>query len=51
MVADDLRRQADQFIDLTDMRDDIGRTPSERDNRRSERASPDEEDDDEFENA
>jgi len=51
MVADDLRRQADQFIDLTDMRDDIGRAPADRDNRRNERAAPDEEDDDEFEEA
>jgi len=49
MVADDLRRQADQFIDLTDMRDDIGRAPNDRDNRRNERAAPDEEADDEFE--
>jgi uncharacterized LabA/DUF88 family protein len=30
MVADDLRRQTDQFIDLADLRDDIGREPSER---------------------
>ena len=51
MVADDLRRQADQFIDLTDMREDIGRAPGDRDNRRNERAAPDEEDDDEFEDA
>ena len=26
MIADDLRRQADQFIDLSDLRNDIGRT-------------------------
>ena len=51
MVADDLRRQADQFIDLTDMREDIGRAPADRDNRRNERAAPDNEDDDEFEEA
>ena len=49
MVADDLRRQADQFIDLTDMRDDIGRAPGERDNRRQERALPDGADEAEFE--
>ena len=45
MIADDLRRQADQFIDLTDLREDIGRAPSERDNRRNERAMPNEDDD------
>ncbi len=28
MVADDLRRQADQFIDLVDLEDDIGRAAS-----------------------
>jgi len=49
MIADDLRRQADQFIDLTDMRDDIGRAPGERDNRRQERALPDDADEAEFE--
>ena len=30
MIADDLRRQTDQFIDLSDLRDEIGRDPSER---------------------
>lgn len=30
MVADELRRQADQFIDLVDLREEIGREPSER---------------------
>ena len=30
MIADDLRRQTDQFIDLADLRDEIGRDPSER---------------------
>ena len=30
MIADDLRRQTDQFIDLNDLRDEIGRDPSER---------------------
>jgi len=30
MVADELRRQADQFIDLADLQDEIGRDPSER---------------------
>jgi uncharacterized LabA/DUF88 family protein len=30
MIADDLRRQADQFIDLVDLQKTIGRDPSER---------------------
>lgn len=30
MIADDLRRQADQFIELTDLRKEIGRDPSEK---------------------
>jgi uncharacterized LabA/DUF88 family protein len=30
MIADDLRRQTDQFIDLSDLREEIGRDPSER---------------------
>jgi uncharacterized LabA/DUF88 family protein len=30
MIADDLRRQADHFIDLATLRKDIGRDPSER---------------------
>jgi uncharacterized LabA/DUF88 family protein len=33
MVADELRRQADQFIELADLRDEIGRDPGERDAR------------------
>jgi uncharacterized LabA/DUF88 family protein len=37
MVADDLRRQTDQFIDLADLRDEIGRDPVERDTRQRER--------------
>ncbi len=31
MVADDLRRQADYFIELTDIKDDIGRAASDTD--------------------
>jgi hypothetical protein len=27
MVADELRRQADQFIDLADLEDQVGRSP------------------------
>jgi len=30
MIADDLRRQADHFIDLTTLRAEVGRDPSER---------------------
>jgi len=30
MVADDLRRQGDEFIELADLREEIGRDPSER---------------------
>ncbi|GAB4359692.1 MAG: NYN domain-containing protein [Oricola sp.] len=30
MIADDLRRQADHFIDLKSLKDEIGREPSER---------------------
>jgi uncharacterized LabA/DUF88 family protein len=37
MVADDLRRQGDQFIDLADLRDEIGRDPVERDTRQRDR--------------
>lgn len=37
MVADELRRQTDQFIDLADLRDEIGRDPAEREVRQRER--------------
>ena len=30
MVADELRRQADQFVDLADLQDEVGRDPAER---------------------
>ncbi len=40
MVADELRRQADQFIDLADLRDEIGREPNERPERPRERPAP-----------
>jgi uncharacterized LabA/DUF88 family protein len=30
MIADDLRRQADHFIDLLSLKSEIGRDPSER---------------------
>jgi uncharacterized LabA/DUF88 family protein len=38
MVADELRRQADQFIDLSELRAEVGRDPAEREMRRQERA-------------
>ena len=37
MVADDLRRQADQFIDIMQLKSEIGRDPAEREARRGER--------------
>ena len=37
MVADDLRRQADQFIDIMQLKAEIGRDPAEREARRAER--------------
>jgi uncharacterized LabA/DUF88 family protein len=36
MISDDLRRQADNFIDLQSLKDEIGRDPSERPARRQE---------------
>jgi uncharacterized LabA/DUF88 family protein len=37
MIADELRRQADHFIDLAGMRAQVGRDPSERAQRQTER--------------
>jgi len=37
MIADELRRQADHFIDLTTLRTQIGRDPAERTQRQTER--------------
>jgi len=45
MISDDLRRQADYFIDLTSLKAEIGRDPSERPIRT---ALPAEEDEDDF---
>jgi uncharacterized LabA/DUF88 family protein len=45
MVADDLRRQADQFVDLNDLKPEIGRDMNERDARRPERPAPEPSDD------
>ena len=38
MISDDLRRQADHFIDLTSLKNEVGRDPSERPVRRPEPA-------------
>ena len=40
MVADELRRQADHFIDLASLRDIVGRDPADRVSRTSERLAP-----------
>jgi len=37
MIADELRRQTDQFIDVADLRDEIGRDPQEREVRHRDR--------------
>ena len=42
MISDDLRRQADHFIDLVSLKTEIGRDPSERPVRRPEPAEADE---------
>ena len=47
MISDDLRRQADQFIDIASLKAEIGRDPSERPPRRAE-PDVDEEPEDEF---
>ena len=44
MISDDLRRQADHFIDLTTLKSEVGRDPSERPVRRPEPAEVDEDD-------
>ncbi|MCK5931514.1 Uncharacterized conserved protein, LabA/DUF88 family [Fulvimarina manganoxydans] len=51
MISDDLRRQADHFIDLSSLKADIGRSQAEREARLARRAEaeanlPDDEDDD-----
>jgi uncharacterized LabA/DUF88 family protein len=45
MIADDLRRQADHFVDIASLKAQIGRDPAER----PERVMPIEEDEDEYE--
>ncbi len=49
MIADELRRQADAFIDLVTLQSVIGRTPGERAARAAERAPAREPYEDEFE--
>jgi uncharacterized LabA/DUF88 family protein len=50
MVADELRRQADQFIDLANLQEEIGRDPAERAQRgERRRAEPEPSPLDEFE--
>ncbi len=49
MIADELRRQADHFVDLQSMQSKIGRDPSERAQRQAERSQPAAFADDEFE--
>jgi hypothetical protein len=46
MVADELRRQADSFIELQDLANEIARTHSDRN---YPRPSPQEQDDDDYE--
>ena len=48
MIADELRRQADHFVDLVSMRDKIGRDPAERSPRQPDQA-PAESFEDDFE--
>jgi hypothetical protein len=48
MIADELRRQADQFIDLAHLHQEIGRDPAER-TQREQRRRPEPSPLDEFE--
>lgn len=48
MIADELRRQADHFLDLASLRDKVGRDPAERSQRQADRA-PEESFEDDFE--
>ncbi|MEX6505787.1 NYN domain-containing protein [Jiella sp. M17.18] len=45
MIADDLRRQADHFIDLASLKGDVGRNPAEREARLARRAEAEDGDD------
>ncbi|PLX36765.1 MAG: NYN domain-containing protein [Hyphomicrobiales bacterium] len=44
MIADDLRRQADHFIELATLAEKVGRDPSERPQRQNDRYNRDEDD-------
>jgi len=50
MIADDLRRQADYFVDLVSLKSEIGRDPAERQERVAARSDDDDDygDDDEY---
>ncbi len=48
MVADDLRRQADQFIDLADLREEFGRAGGERRERQPQQNYEEEYDEDDY---
>ncbi len=48
MVADDLRRQADQFIDLADLREEFGRSGGERRERQPQQNYEEEYDEDDY---
>jgi len=49
MIADELRRQADHFVDLASLKDAVGRDPAERMQRQTERAASEARFEDEFE--
>lgn len=48
MIADDLRRQADHFIDLKSLKDEVGREPSERPAPRQAPSAADADEDDDM---
>lgn len=48
MISDDLRRQADHFIDLATLKNEVGRDPYERPVRRAEPAVAHDDDEDEY---
>jgi len=48
MIADDLRRQADHFLELTSLKKEIGRDPSERPSQHHQQQQDDEYDDDDY---
>lgn len=48
MIADDLRRQADNFVELTSMQNEIGRDPSEKPSYDANREIDDDEYDDDY---